>query len=429
MPLAHAMGSRPPETPTAIEISPAQLPPLTLPEAYHLALKRSEDLALKKADIDQTWADFLQATSEALGDVHFRIEDFRQEDVGGGSGEGATSSFNRPHSREDKFVIHQPLFQGFKSLGALTGAGSLRKQREKTYQRAEQLLFLDVSGAFYAFLQSQRAFEITANTIQLLEQRAGDLSKREKIGRSRISEVITVRTRISTLKADLARLRGNLRREQRVLEFLTGENLEGRRMEIENVLPAAAGELAEYLTISGQRPDVEAARYAVKTANRNIVVAQSQLWPTVSLDHNQYEKRDGFQSAIDWDLLLTVNVPLFQGGEALSKIKTALVDRKKSSLTLTRTERESERDTKQAYDSLSSRLEEYQALEAATQEADENYRIQKKDYLLALVTNLDVLEALQNLNQTRLDSNEVYFELLKDYRRLQVASGDCCESI
>lgn len=425
-----AMGSRPQPVSDEKKEVPADQPALSINEAYNAALMRSEELAIKKADIDLTWANFLEATSVALGDVSFQMEDFRQESLGGGSSAGgATGSFNRPHSRENKFVISQPLFQGFKSLGALTGTGSLRSEREYTYERAKQLLFLDVADAFYSVLQSEKAYEITGETITLLEDRVRDLSEREKIGRSRKSEVVTAKSRLNTLKANQARLQGEHKVQLRMLEFLTGLNLEGRPLELSDGLPPSQPELSRYLNRSQNRPDVEAARSALKTAKRSIVVAQSQLWPTVSLDHTQYEKREGFQSAIDWDLMLKINVPLFQGGEALGKIKEALVEKKKSDLSLSKTSRESETETKQAYDELQSRFDEYEAFDAALETAEENYKVQKEDYTLALVSNLDVLEALENLNQTRLDFNQVHFQLLKNFRNLQVASGDCCESL
>ncbi|MBP9865874.1 MAG: TolC family protein [Candidatus Omnitrophica bacterium] len=429
IPYAAAMGSRPTEV--ILETAPAvQLPPLTLEEAYQAALHRSEELAMAQADIDMTWANFLEASSEALGDVSYQREDFRQEDLGSGTSEsGATSSFNRPNTRESKFVISQPLFQGFKSLGALAGSGSLRKEREYTYDRAKQLLFLDVADVFYTVQRYERDLEITQETLKLLGSRVNDLNKREEIGRSRMSEVVTARARLNSLKSTLARIQGSMRVQKRTLEFLTGYNLEGRSLADPENVPQMTSPITGYLEQSENRPDVEAARYALKKANQNIIIAQSEVWPTITLDHTQYDRREGFQGPIDWDMMFKINVPLFQGGEALSKIKAALVDRTKSNLKLTQTERVSEMETKQAYDSLSSRLDEYTALEEAVKTAEENYKVQKKDYRLALVTNLDVLEALENLNQTRLDHNEVHAELLKDYRRLQVASGDCCESI
>lgn len=429
--IASAMGSKPPEVLADTAQAPSSLPPLTLEEAYQHSLLRSEELAMKQADVDMTWANFLDASSQALGDVSYQRTDFKQQDQGATSlgGDNATSSGSRPNTRESKFVISQPLFQGFKSVGALAGAGSLRKEREYTYTRAKQLLFLDVTDSFYTVLRYERDLEITEGTLTLLHERVTDLTQREKIGRSRISEVVTARSRLNTLKSTLARIRGNLMIQKRTLEFLTGQNLESRKLISDAAMPSLPSPLSDYLDLSDSRPDVEAARFALKKAKRNIVIAQSQIWPTVTLDHTQYDRREGFQAPIDWDLLLKVNVPLFRGGEALGKIKAALIDKKKSDLTLSRAERHSETETKQAYDSLSARLEEYGALEAAVTSAEENYKLQKEDYALALVTNLDVLEALENLNRTRLDYNEVYTELLKDYRRLQVASGDCCESI
>ena len=159
-----------------------------------------------------------------------------------------------------------------------------------------------------------------------------------------------------------------------------------------------------------------------------MIIAQSKLWPEISIDTNLYEKREGFQSGIDWDLLLNINIPIARGGEAIGEIKKALSERKRARLTLTESRRRAELEIKQAYDAWNSSLEEIQALKAAVDASQKNYELQKEDYTRNLVNNLDVLQALEFLNDARIEADRAYFENKINYWRLRIATGSCCES-
>ena len=119
-----AMGKTPPKE-KKTEPEPVVLS-LSVWDCFDLALKRSEAIAIKKEEIARTLGNFLEASGEAIGDVDFQSTNFRQDpqkDSSSGSSVGTT--LTATERRERKFIISQPLFQGFKALGALSGAGSL----------------------------------------------------------------------------------------------------------------------------------------------------------------------------------------------------------------------------------------------------------------------------------------------------------------
>jgi len=169
---------------------------------------------------------------------------------------------------------------------------------------------------------------------------------------------------------------------------------------------------------------VEAARQAVKTAWRAVIVAQSELWPEISIEHNQYERREGFSSNIDWDFLFKVDVPLLQGGSAIGKIKQAVSQWKKEKLNYSLVRREAGRDIKESFEKWRSSKSESGALEEALKAAEENFRLQKEDYTHNLVGNLDVLEALEELQQTRREAIRAHYQMKSDYWRLRIAAGE-----
>jgi outer membrane protein TolC len=227
------------------------------------------------------------------------------------------------------------------------------------------------------------------------------------------------------IEAELAQINGALKVARHILEFLTGIPIEAERLEEEDLEgQLLSSDLDELVQGIETRADVLAAEQAVKTARGGVVVAQSDLWPVISLENNNYVHREGFQSGTDWDLLLTFDVPLFRGGGTIGKIKESLSVWKKAKLSHSLAKRQAELEVKEAYQSWASSVDQSKALELAVREAEENYNLQKEDYTHSLVNNLDVLEALEELFRTRRDANQTYYQMKQNYWRLKVALGE-----
>ena len=55
--------------------------------------------------------------------------------------------------------------------------------------------------------------------------------------------------------------------------------------------------------------------------------------------------------------------------------------------------------------------------------SEKNFNLQKEDYAHNLVSNLDVLEALQALFDTRRQANQTYYQMKENYWQFKVAIG------
>ena len=113
-------------------------------------------------------------------------------------------------------------------------------------------------------------------------------------------------------------------------------------------------------------------------------------------------------------------------GTTLGNIRDSWSQWKEAKLTYSLTERTAVREIKDAYDGWKSSAERYEALEKAVQAAQENFTLQSDEYKRHLVSNLDVLEALQSLFETKRDANQAFYDAKKDYWKLEVAQGHCC---
>lgn len=393
----------------------AEEPPLTLHECYRLALTRSEQIAIQQELIRQTEGRFLQSLSTALPRVSFVSSDKRQDGTG-------SSAFTLRDVPERRFTFSQPLFSGFKEFAAIAGAGADRRGRLQAKRRAEQLLFVDVADAVHLFLQHQEDLQALLATRDALRGRMEELRQREQLGRSRPSEAVSAEAQLRRVEAEMELVRRDHRLARQLLEFLTGRSPIDAVSDDEPDIVLLPGE-DDALARAASRPDVSAAEEGWRVAKKEVVVAQSRFWPTVMLEGNYYTKRVGNAADVDWDATLEVEVPIFQGGEAVGVTGEARSKARQAKLQWEQTRRQAELDIRDAYVQLQAELARREALNAALDASEENYRLQAEEYRLSLVSNLDVLVALEQLQDARRDWIEARHEAARRFWALQVATG------
>lgn len=389
--------------------------PLTLTDCYKLALKQSEKIAIQKERIKEAEGSFLQSLSGVLPDVSFINSDKRQD----GSG---SSNFTLGEVPESRFTFTQPLFSGFKEFAAIAAGAAEKRQRLAEQQRARQLLFLDVADAFYLFLSYQEEIGILDTIASALTERVAELKKREELGRSRPSEVANAQLRLSRIDAQKELIVSQREVAGQLLEFLTGQGVVAVRDS-----DAFAGPLidqGEFLVKIPERPDVLAAKEALSIAQRQMDRAKADFFPTVDLEGNYYTKRVGNAADVDWDVTLTIEMPILKGSETFGKIKEAQAQAKQAQLSLNEKERSAVLEIHNAFSQWQANLRRSVALKKAVAAAERNYQLQKEDYELNLVNNLTVLDALEELQNTRREYIAVKNETKRSYCKLKVAAGE-----
>ena len=389
---------------------------LTLADCFALALKHSEEIAISGERLEETRGRFLQALGSALPDVSFVSTDKRQD------GTGATA-FTLKHIPERRFTFTQPLFTGFKEFAAMAGARAERQERLQEKARAEQLLFVDVADAF-TLLTEQRRDLFALETIRTtLLTRIEELEDRRRLGRSRASEVASAEAQLRRVEAELEQVRSAETTARQLLEFLTGlARLEG--VSDQDVALGALAPAETYISKAAARPDVRAAEEAWHLAQHEVSVARADYWPEVDLEGNYYTERVGNAKDVTWDVLLTVDVPIFQGGSAKGAVRSAASRARQAELRFEQTRRAAELNIRDRYALLQAAFARTRALDQARQAAEENYRLQLEDYRLSLVNILDVLGTLRDLEDVRREVIHADYELKRLHWQLLVATGE-----
>ena len=405
---------------------------LTLEAAYKLALKRSETVAMSRSEIEEARGRFYQGLTYILPDVHFVMTRFDQEAGYHGTGEGESSSSGgegasanalRPSIPLKKFTFHQPLFSGFKEFAALTGGGADRKSQEFKYQRAKELLWLDVSDSFYTLLQAREDLKVLQEAHDSMAQRLEDLNERMKVGRSRTSEVQSSTADQKLIDAELAAARRIEKTTRELFEFYIGQPL---IEELDDALDLGA-EISNslyYVGRSARRSDVMAAEQDYVLAQKKVISAQAGFFPSIYLDGNYYTHRTGFTSGIDWDTTLTFDVPIFDGMDTIGKVRESASQKDQARFAFEKSRRMAALEAQQQFDSYETRLEEEKYYREAKDAARESYRLQTEDYRHNLVNNLEVLDSLRRYQDISRGWTSALYEAKKEYWALKVSAGD-----
>jgi outer membrane protein TolC len=371
-------------------------------------------------DIAAAEAQYETIRSGALPRLGFLFTD-RFQDAGGGGGESGSLSARRERP-EAGFYGRQVLFAGLREFAAMSGQKAEIEGRERAVEQARLLLYQDVARVFFDVAEFDKDIESLETLVRVSEDRVAELEKRLRIGRSRESEVLSTQSQVANLESRLQAARGYRAAALEALRSITRTLLPG----VKDTFPPAApsGDLADYLDRLPGRPDVRAAQAALSSRQHFSSAARRVYWPTLNLGGNYYVKRVGSLEPIDWDLLFSLDAPLFTGGETRGGVRRAESDERAAALELSRVLRLAEEEVRRRHTNLVSYLAQVEKLERSAVLAEKNHAAQQREYALGLVNNLDVLAALNTWQEARSAYERTRLEAKNAALLLELAVGN-----
>lgn len=393
---------------------------LTLSDCYALALKQSETIAIDANFIKEAEARFLQALSIMMPYLSYQSV-HTQEAVPDDKG-STFGSLKPTKSTQNQFQVNQVLFSGFKAFAAMGASTFEKKQLSEEKLRAEQLLLVDVANAFYLVIEEREDLKALIRTKTALNNRVKELKARENLGRSRASEVVNAKAQLYTVEADIKVVKSQEIVARQLLEFLIGAPV--NKVADSYEIPPYLMPEEYYVSKFVNRPDLKALGYASKFSKKQLDVVNSDFLPTVSWQGNFYTQRTGFDKGTDWDVMLNVEVPIFNGTETIGKSREYRLKWQDSELRYMRLKRFAAYDIKDSYVKFTTALAVHENLRKAYYTAKVNYYLQRKDYERSLVNNLDVLASIQTLQDAQRNYIHAIYEAKRLYWQLRVSVGE-----
>ena len=391
---------------------------LTLSDCYQLAMAQSEKIAIDADQIKIAEAHFLTALGNITPHVSFLSQDYQEKKLQGGSND---LTLNIPKSSQRQLNINQTLFDGFKTIAAVKQSRYEKTQFINEKTRGEQLLLLDVANAFYLLIEKREDLKALEKTRIALDSRVKELITREKLGKSRPSEIVNAKAQLYNVESSIEDSQNQEVIVRQLLEFLIGWPVGELADTYE--FPYSLKDENYYVSKSSGRPDIAATEYAWHASRENIRIVDSDFLPEAAIQANYYTQRTGFDKGIDWDVALAISVPIFEGTDVLGRSKEANLQADQDWQTFHLTKRRAPYDVEDVYATLTTAMSIRNTLRKAYTTAKYNYHLQKKDYERRLVTNLDVLAAIKTLDDSERSYIHALYEAKRQYWDLRVAVG------
>ncbi|MEO5968310.1 MAG: TolC family protein [Bdellovibrionia bacterium] len=407
------------EPPVKVVSSPTK----NLKDAYLAAVARSDTLAIQQELLSQTQEQETQAKAAMFPTVNGVASFLTQPRPNNATG----SAVSPPEQTTVRFSATQPLFRGFRDFAALRQRKALEGAQSFNVRNVARQLFYDVSQAYFNVLTAQEDKKNYEAEIEINQRRLKELQTFLKIGRSQLTDLLTFRSNVASLEALLESTKGQLESAKDILAYLTGWNREtGLLIEDKNIISNPSG-IEFYLAKIEDRPDVQAAKANVQAYEENIPMARGGHLPAVDLSGNYYLTRPGALSSVNWDVQIGLTMPIFQGGMVQSQVRQAESIAHQYSLILSQTRRTAEQEVRVFYDAYTADLKQFGKLSELVDIAKKNYETETKFYRNGLVTNLDVLQAINTHQDSKRQLDRSRQTLQLDAAKLQAATGQRSE--
>jgi outer membrane protein len=329
----------------------------------------------------------------------------------------------------------QPLFRQ-QNWVAYGEAGLQVEQADAQFRNAQQDLILRVAQAYFDVLTAQDAIQLAEAQKTAISEQLEQAKRNFEVGTSTITDTYEAQARYDAVNAQEIAARSNLEIKKRALQQLTNSvpdslNPLGEQLKLESPQPADA---EKWIADAQQHNlQLEAAQIAAELSDKEVARNRGNHYPTLDLVANYTQSyANGGTLGVGSDnsnksIGVQLNLPLYQGGALNSKLREAEANRDRAQQELENARRNVATQTRQAYLGVVDGMAQVQALQQALKSSQSVLDATKLGQEVGVRTNLDVLNAQQQLYSTRRDLYQAEYNYLLSQLRLKAAAGTLVE--
>jgi outer membrane protein len=326
--------------------------------------------------------------------------------------------------------LTQPLFRQ-QNWVAYTEAELQVAQTDAQFKAAEQDLILRVAQAYFDVLIAQDSVQLAGAQKSAISEQLEQAKRNFEVGTSTITDTYEAQARFDLTHAQEIAAQSNLEIRKRALQQITNA-LPGelRQLGKEFKLEAPQGEAEKWIEDAQRRSlQVAVAQVGAELAAKEVARNRGGHYPTLDLvasvaDNSAGNGALGLGSENRNKVIgVQFNLPLFQGGAIQSRLREAEANRDRAKEELENIRRSVALQTRQAYLGVVDGIAQVNALQQALKSSESLLEASKLGQEVGVRTNLDVLNAQQQLYSTRRDLYQAEYNYLLSQLRLKAATG------
>jgi len=393
---------------------------LTLQDALQRAKANSPQFQAAVTALGLAHGDKVQARAATLPNVNYTTAFIYTQ------GQGIPTGVAAPPTTP-KFVanngVHEYIAQGVFSQ-AISGAVVADYRRTEALEAAARArqeiaargLVVTVVEAYYGYLVTQRKYATEQQAFAEAERFFNITQKLEKGGEVAHSDVVKAQIQYQGQKRDLEQAQLEMNRSRLELAILLFPDFNENFAVVDDLGQPAPLPTFQEVEAAGTRnnPDLRAAIFSARAASQEVSAARWDMLPSVSLeffygiDANQFATYGRFDPTLGrnprnlgYSGAATLNLPVWNWGAGLSRVKQANLQRKQAQVELSFAQRQLLAELRSFYDELEVAHTQLETLGQSAALAAESLRLINLRYQAGESTVLEVVDAQNTLTLTR----------------------------
>ncbi len=340
------------------------------------------------------------------------------------------------NSNSISLSLSQPLYRP-QNVAAYGQAKTQVEQADAVFAQAAQDLILRVAQAYFDVLLAQDTVEFTQAQLTAIGRQLEQAKRNFEVGTATITDTHEAQSRYDiTVSTEIA-ARNDLEIKKRQLELLIGRQAPGvsalgKRFELRMPEPNS---MDRWVAEAGDNNlQVRVNRASLDIASQEIERNRAGHRPTLDAfaSYTDAGSGSGIQGGPGTDINTKVvgvqlAIPIYQGGLTSSRVREAVANEDKSRQDLENARRSAVLAARQTYLGVTSGIAQVRALEAALVSSQSSLDSTRLGQEVGVRTQVDVLNAQQQLSQTRRDLAQAKYNYILALLRLKSAVGQLTE--
>ena len=386
---------------------------VTLQDALQRARINSPEFRAALTELGLSHEDKVQGRAGLLPSVNYNNQFIYTEGNNTRSNAAIFIANNGVHEYISQGNVHQEF--SLAKYGDYRKAAAAEAVAKARAEIATRGLVVTVVKAYYGLVVAQRKY----GTEQLAAEEAKkflDISQKlEKGGEVAHSDVIRARIQYEQQARDLQEARLEMDKSRLELAVLLFPDFNQNFNVVDDLqMPQPLPEFAEVQAMAGRKnPNVQAALASLQAAKHEVTSAWGGLLPSASIDYfygidashfatRQFDPVIGqFINNLGSSVVATVQIPLWNWGSSVSKLKQADLRRNQVRVELSFAQRQLLSNLRTFYDEAETSRSELESLRQSAELATESLRLITLRYQAGESTVLEVVDAQNTLTQAR----------------------------
>jgi outer membrane protein len=336
-----------------------------------------------------------------------------------------TGGSNRYNSNGYGVTLVQPLFRQ-QNWQAYSESELQAAQAGMQLKIAEQDLILRVAQAYFDVLIAQDSVGLVNAQKTAISEQLEQAKRNFEVGSATITDTLEAQARYDLTGAQEIAAQNNLEIKRSALQQLINAK-PGKELKPEAPQPADMEQWVDQAQMNNLQLAI--AQAATEIADKEVARNRGGHYPTVDLvaNYSQNNANGGSfglgSETTNKSVGVQLNMPLFQGGVVNSRWREAEANRERARQELENARRNVAQQVRLSYLGVVSGIAQVQALQQALTSSESLLQASKLGQEVGVRTNLDVLNAQQQLFATRRDLYQAQYNYLLNQLHLKQATG------